>query len=275
MFFGLRPYYTYNAGNKIWRLLLSDSMKLLVEERDEKKKNVVFKLIDIKAGKTVIDDIRFEENQWLGVDQLTDQYIFFHTYIKPDLPHHTGIFLYDINQEKLVLRDDAKIFGFFYKNRLYYSSKGTFERDYFMRFLDGGNLSEEKKIEEEEFNRIQEEKGRDELSADYLFPEVINPSDEALLRGLKENRIAIEKTEGNIEHIRFSDLLIFTFHYKTGIDYFNCELIIFDIKKNKTLSRQVLGENIKSLFFDSFFMKESYLFVLKGKTQIIVFNIQA
>ena len=69
----------YSLTNKrsIWRLIPSGK-NLLIEERDEKNKQVYFSCIEINSGRKILNDYQLEEKFWVGVEDFDGETIFFH-----------------------------------------------------------------------------------------------------------------------------------------------------------------------------------------------------
>lgn len=272
MIFGKKPYYSYKSERQIWRLLLSDNSKLLIEERGGDKKEVFFSLIELKTKFSILESWQLEETQWVGVDLITDDYIFFHKYVKPDLPHHIGIILYSIPGEKVVWQDENRVFEFFSNNVIYCSSRGTFEKIFFALRIAEGEIVDDTEIDLESFNTIRTERNSSDFSG-YLFPDVRDISDPWIEKNLKNNKADIRNITGNIETIAFRHYLIISYHTKNNDDLYKCNLLIFDTDKEKKIVEDVLGNNLKTLFFDSFFIKGNFLFVLKGKKEIVIYDL--
>jgi len=273
MIFSKKPYYRYKTGRQIWRLLLSEKSKLLIEERGGDKTEVFFNIIDVGTKTLLLESLQLEEMQWAGVDHLTDKYIFFHKYVKPDLPHHVGIMLYSIEDKKIIWKDENRVFEFFIDNRICCSSQGTFEKLHFLLKIDEGNIVEDNEIDLTTFHRIRNEKNQQELTSDYLFPEVTDISDERVEKILINNKIDLNRIAGDIEFIKFKNYLILTYHVKVSEDLYNCELLMFDLEKEAKVVSEVLGNNLKTLFFDSFFIKGNFLYLLKGKKEIAIYDL--
>lgn len=272
MIFGKKPYYSYKSEKQIWRLLLSDNSKLLIEERGGDKKDVFFNLIDVESKSSLLESWQLEETQWVGVDLITDDYIFFHRYVKPDLPHHIGIILYSISEKKVVWQDENRVFEFFDDNVIYCSSRGTYEKLHFALKIDEGKIVEDTEIDLGTFNVIRAEKNNRDFSG-YLFPDVRDISDPGVEKVLKINKVGTLNIAGNIEVIAFRQYWIISYHTKKTDDLYKCQLVIFDTDKEKKIVEEELGDNLKTLFFDSFFIRGNFLFVLKGKKEIVIYDL--
>ena len=114
----IKKIYSFSDKKQIWRLLLSDSDKLIIETRDTDKKEVYFHCLDLFSGKKIFKNFQPDEKYWVSIEGIHDDVIFFHKYAKPDMPGHRFIQAYDINTKSVLWESDKYIFMFIDKKGL-------------------------------------------------------------------------------------------------------------------------------------------------------------
>ena len=110
--------YSFTNKRTIWRLLPSGD-KLLIEERDEVKKQVYFSCIHIPSGKKILSDFQLDEKFWVGIEAFENDRIYFHRFIKPDMPGHIGITVMSLNDREVIWNSENLVFLFLYDEQVF------------------------------------------------------------------------------------------------------------------------------------------------------------
>ena len=97
-----KKYYKVDYPNQIWRLLISDKDKLIIETRNPETKEAFFNCFDINNKKVLFDNFQLEEKYYVGIETVHNEIIYFHKFPKPDLPNHKEIIAFDINSQKIL-----------------------------------------------------------------------------------------------------------------------------------------------------------------------------
>jgi hypothetical protein len=257
--------FSHNNNRQIWRLLISETDKLIIEERDKSTKEAFFNVIDIKTGKYVIKDLQLEEKSWLGIESVYNDLIFFHAYEKPDMPGHKGIFVFDISKQKIIWQTNEYNFYFIYKDCVY-CFKELFEGRYFYSLsCKEGKLVNEFGQNIASINSYKQESEKIYLNQGYLFPQSIERFEDKRMQNavceLTKKYIPISR----FEYLIYNQLLLISFHTQDNLGLFTNNFFIVDINNKKTIFADMIGERLSSLQFDSFFMKNNCLFLLNGK----------
>ncbi|MCZ7614113.1 MAG: DUF4905 domain-containing protein [Ignavibacteriaceae bacterium] len=99
----LKKKYRFDNKRQIWRIIPTNSGKLIIEERESEQKQVYFHCIELTSGKKILQDFQLDDKFWVGIESVKDDYIYFHKFAKPDMPKHKGIFAFDIKTKKNIL----------------------------------------------------------------------------------------------------------------------------------------------------------------------------
>ncbi|HUX92187.1 MAG TPA: DUF4905 domain-containing protein, partial [Ignavibacteriaceae bacterium] len=91
----IKKEYEYSNRRQIWRLIPTDSGKIIIEDRNVETKEAFFNCLDIYTGKKKFSNLQLDEKYWIGIETIYKDIIFFHKYLKPDMPGHIGIIAYD------------------------------------------------------------------------------------------------------------------------------------------------------------------------------------
>ena len=264
--------YTYSNKRQIWRLIPTDSEKLIIEERDTDTKEVYYNCLDINTGEKIFTNFQPEEKIWSGIESIYNDVIFFHKFGKPDMPGHLGITAYEINSGSVLWSNESYIFLFVLEDKLY-CYNNTFEgRDYYTVDYRSGELLDELGEDSTQINSLREESFNSFNYENYLFPSPFNPDNcedaavEKLISRLKTERVI----KGSIEFISAGDVLLLTFHEVLNDGYLSNIFMAIDIFSEKVIFKDVLNKSTKSLIPDSFFVKDKLIFLLQEKDGLSV-----
>jgi hypothetical protein len=115
----IKKLYSYSNKKQIWRLLPTDTNKLIIEERDLDKKQVFFNCLQSDTGIKIFKNFQLDEKFWIGIETIYKDVIFFHKFTKPDMPAHKGIIVFDINNQKILWQNDELNFLFVSDDKLF------------------------------------------------------------------------------------------------------------------------------------------------------------
>src|SRR3989304_2231091 len=102
----IRPAWQYKTDGQLWRILFSESARIVGEDRNEEKKEVTFFCLDEMSGEVLWNRVRLKEHWWIGIETLYDGIVYLHEYVKPDLPQHHKIIALDLESGERPWRDD-------------------------------------------------------------------------------------------------------------------------------------------------------------------------
>jgi hypothetical protein len=271
----IKKLYSYSSKKQIWRLLPTETGKVVIEERDTDSKEVFFTCIDIKTGKKIFSNFQLEEKFWIGIEKIYKDLIFFHKFRKPDMPGHLGITVFNITAKNILWETDRYIFLFIHNDELYcYTEKFEGRNFYKLNYLTGEIIADLGK-DAAEINSLRETIYEDNLSG-YYFTKQFD-SDSEIHENVK-NHLKKIKTEsivsGKIEYINLPGLLLYSFHeIDSSGGKMNNIFRAVDIKAGKVIFEEELNKGVKVFIHDSFFIKNDLLFLLKDKTKFITCSI--
>ncbi len=263
--------YTFSNNRQIWRLLLSDGNRLIIEERDVDKKEAFYNCVQAENGKDIFRNFQLDEKYWTGIESVYKEIIFFHKFTKPDMPGHKFIIAYDIDSSKILWQTDKYSFLFIHEDKVYVFRQQFETRDFFTLNYLTGELIDELGDNAIPINNLRESLSDEDKFRNYHFP-IIYKEDENL-KDIINKSVADMRVEGNLEYILFSNFLLFNFFQRNSIGKLENRFIVSDINDSSTKLDEIILSNANSYVPDSFFLKDNLLFVLKEKTKVEVFEI--
>ena len=269
----MKKHFTYNSPRNIWRILISESDKLILETRDTETREVFFHCFDLGNGKKIFSDFQHEEKSWIGIETVYKDIVYFHKYIKPDMPGHKDVIAFDINTKTILWTNEYLTFLFAYEDKVICFKQGFEERFFYSLDYRTGQL-----LEDLGSNHIliNSWKNKSETQKDwsvYLYPQNINNADNITFNIVKTYIGNLEIT-GNIEFMVYKNLVLFNFHSNAGNKTYNNSFAAIKADSGKVVLNEVLNAGTQSLFTDSFFIYKNFLFLLKEKNEVIIFKLE-
>lgn len=262
----LKPKYSYTNSKNIWRIHLTDTQNLVLEERDEDK-NVFFSCINSDNGSVVFTDLQLEEKSWIGIEAIEDNKIIFHKFIKPDMPYHKSVIVYDIDSQQILWQNESIAFAFVLDRKVYAFESKMQGSLYATYSLDTGEKIEEIGYDEHYIRDLSLKVDNSRLYRDYLYPEPIDinydyeKNDLLLQYAKKQNCI-----ENETEIISYNNYTVASYQYKQDNNFVNV-LAIIDSKSNKIVYEDKINFGTK-IIKSSFYLKGGKLFIIKNKAEL-------
>ncbi|MEJ2494607.1 MAG: DUF4905 domain-containing protein [Ignavibacteriaceae bacterium] len=271
----LKKKYTHNNKRQIFRLLPTDTGKLIIEERETEEKQAYFNCLNIESGKKIFKNLQLDEKFWLGIETIYKDVIFFHRFTKPDMPQHNGIIAFDINKKKVIWKDDNHTF-LFIKDEKVYTFQQMFEnRRHFNLNYKSGEVIEDLGSDPASINLLREDVIASEDFSGYIFPQkfdvstVVSDPANQFLKSLRETHLIT----GNIEFALKNHLLMFNFHEINSDNSLKNIFKAVDLSKGKYILEETLNSRTNAFAPDSFFIKDDILFLLIEKMKVGVYAI--
>ena len=272
----LKELYTYSNKRQLWRLLPTNSVKIVIEDRDVESKEVFFNCLNIETGKPIISNLQFEEKFWIGIETIHKDIIYLHKFAKPDMPGHKGIIAYDINNKEILWSNDQYTFLFINDGKIYcYSEK--FEGKNFYTIDSGtGEFIEDLGDDAREINLIRQQTFNNDQYKNYLFPETFSGIEQKdakffkYLEEIKNNKVIT----GGINFVIKKELLMFNYHEIKGNGKLKNIFTAVDIFTEKSILNTVLNKDSENIIPDSFFVLSDLIFLLKEKNELVVCSIK-
>lgn len=271
----LKKKYRFDNKRQIWRIIPTNSGKLVIEERESEKKQVYFHCIELTSGKKILQDFQLDDKFWVGIESVKDDYIYFHKFAKPDMPKHKGIFAFDIKTKKIFWENSNLTFQFMFRDKMYAYVEEFGGKKFFALNLQNGTVEDELGDNPLLINELRDQSIADNIPAGYLFPEVF--SSDSLIENNTFDLISSLKTDfmisGKIEYLLKNGLLMMSFHTVNEKGKLNNIFKAVDLSGRKYILEEVLNKDTSLFYTDSFFVKDDFLFLLFGKTRLEVYNI--
>lgn len=271
----LKKLYRVDNKRQIWRIIPTDTGKLVIEERAPDKKQVYFHCLELDSGKKILKDFQLDDKFWVGIEAVLDDIIYFHKFAKPDMPKHKGIFAFDMKSKQIIWENKELIFQFIYQQKLF-SYRDMFEgRNYYSLNVLNGETLEELGNDYEMINQLRNKSIEDEENKGYLFPEPVDEQSD--LDEVARNFLSSLRNDfvisGKVEFIVKKDLLMMSFHEANSKGSLNNLFKAVDLSRGKYILEEVINKETSLYLTDSYFVKDKYLFLLFGKSRLQVYKI--
>ena len=272
----IKKKYSLKSKRQIWRIIPTETNKLIIEEREPDKKQVYFNCFQTDSGKKIFKDLQLDEKFWVGIETVYNDVIFFHKYLKPDMPGHKGIIAFEIENEKIKWENKDLTFLFPLDDMIYTYAQMFEGRNHFALDYNTGEVAEALGSDPSEISELREQFIENENSKDYLFPNIYfnDSSDFEELKSFFQRLKNKSVISGRIEFIQLDSMLIFSYHSinsKGSMDiFFNA----VDLSTGNYILEEILLKETRLFLSDSFFIKGSLLFVLFGKSKLNVYEIR-
>jgi len=271
----LKKNFRFDNKRQIWRIIPTDTEKLIIEEREPEKKQVYFHCLSLDSGKKILSDFQLDDKFWVGIETVQDEIIFFHKFAKPDMPKHKGIYAFDIKSKKIFWENPHLIYQFIYRDKLFAYVEKFEGRKYYSLAPNSGEIIEELGENYQLINTLREEAIKEENNNSYLFPEAFEDDSSTdkkvseLIKSLRNEFVV----SGKIEFIHQDNLLMISFHEANSKGTLNNLFRAVDLSTGKYILEEVINKETGLFLTDSFFVKDDFLFLLFGKTRLVVYKI--
>ncbi|HRI47162.1 MAG TPA: DUF4905 domain-containing protein [Ignavibacteriaceae bacterium] len=263
----------HNYKRQIWRLLLNKSNHLLIEERDAETKAVSYSLYDFASKKYLLDNYKFEEEFWIGVEAFTEKVMLMHKYVKPDMPTHKGMKAFSFIDKRELWENNSLNFLFVKDDDVYCFSQRFEGKEFFIIDLYSGEIRENLRSDYHRINRIKNELDLSENNSGYVFPETLHPlKNEEIFNVVQETTKKINLT-GSFEYLGFNGSIFVNFHKINKDGTLDNIFRVIEPSKQKVIFEETLNKKVKNLFIDSFFIKDNLLFLLMEKSGVAVYRL--
>jgi len=271
----LKKQYRFDNKRQIWRIIPTNEGKLVLEEREPEKKQAYFHCLSLDSGKKILSNFQLDDKFWVGIEAVKEDTIFFHKFAKPDMPKHRGIIAFDLKAKELTWQNPEFIFLFLLDDNIF-TYKEKFEgRNYFSINSANGEIIEDIGSDHERINNLRNEASKKEASDGYFFPGVIDENIEPesrvgdYIKSLRNDFVI----SGRIEYVSLNDLLLLSFHVANSKGSLDNIFKAVDLSNGKFILEEVINKETSLFLTDSFFVKDDLLFLLFGKTRLVVYKI--
>ncbi len=270
----IKKHFTYKSKYQIWRLLISETGKLIIELRDVNNKEVFFTCYDLEKGKRIFESVQMEEKYWIGIEALYNDLIIFHKYAKPDMPGHKELIAFDITNQTVRWVNSEFSFLFAYREKIYCYKQNFESRNFYSLNYLNGQIEENLGEDFEKVNLLRAEADKLRSGGEYLFAEKYDEaSADPILKQLIGDELSGLEIVGDVEYNRRGNLLFFNFYSKVFSGSLVNRFTAFDLSINKKVLTELLNSNTNAFVPDSFFVYKNFLLLLKEKNGLIVYKL--
>ena len=236
-------------------------------------KEVFFQCFDLVKGKKIFKDFQHEEKSWVGIEAVYRDIIYFHKYAKPDMPWHKAVIAFDIAVQKILWSNEELSFLFAYDEKVLCFKQGFEERLFYTLNYQTGELLEDLGSNYLLVNSLKSKTEEEKDWSVYLYPQNINNAD-VKTKEIINDCIDKVNVTGDIEFIVFKNLVLFNYHSSGNEKTFNNNFGTLNRDSGALILSEVLNAGVPSLYTDSFFIYKNFLFLLKEKNEVIIFNLE-
>ncbi len=270
----ITKHFSLKSQKQIWRIIISDTDKLIFETRDTNTKETFYCCHNVTTQENIFSDIQLDEKYYLGIEAVYKDIIFFHKFPKPDLPGHKQIIAFDIASQKILWTNVDLSFFFIDDNLVYGFQQGFEERYFFALDYLSGELVKEFGDDYKTINALRNKAENEKDWSNYLYPQIFKHGSNEKIDHAINSQINKLDIAGNVEYNVYNYLLLFNFHSKVFEGNMANKFIAFDLKTDKILLTEVLNANTTALFTDSFFVYKNLLFLLREKNEVLIYKIE-
>jgi hypothetical protein len=261
----LKKMYKYDRGRQIFRIIPTDTYKLLIEERDRNKKQTFYSCLDINSGKSIFQDFQLDEKYWVGVKTIYKDVILFHKFERPDLPKHKGIIAFDINTQT-ILWENYNSFLFISNDKAVFIAEELGIRKYIaVDYLTGkvdDIIDYPKNVKPVNYN-----------FDNYLFSSKITQNElELFFHSKFKEKLDNFIIKGEINFINKELSYFISFHVINKDSRFDNLFFALDAK-GKIILKEILNKGTDKIQPESFFIIDNLLFLLFSNTGFGVYRI--
>lgn len=270
----MKKHFGFKSDKQIFRILITETDKLVIETRDTTTKEVSFHCYDLQTGGSVFSNHQLEEKTWLGIEAIYKDVIYFHKFPKPDMPGHKEIIAFDIAEQKVLWHNSENAFLFVHQDKVYGFTQG-FEDRYFVT-LDylSGETKENLGSNYTLINSLRAQADSEKDWSAYVYPELnISTADEAIKQTILNYTRNFSLT-GEVEWASANELLMFSFHTKEKDEKLTNRFVALNKASAKVILSETLNENVTALLTDSFFVYKNYVFLLKEKNEVEIYGLK-
>lgn len=270
----LKKIFSFNNKKQIWRIIPTKTNKVILEQRTSDKQ-VFFTCMELKSGEMVFQNYQLDEKYWIGIETVYNDIIYFHKYVKPDMPRHKGIIAVDILTQKILWQNEDYNFSFVYEDKIYCMRELFDSIVYFSINYMTGEVIDELGNDTFKISSIKSQSDFGHNYNSYKFPERWDEFSEGAvsIKNILDRIVQSEKVVGSVEYVRTENVLMMSFNISENNGLFTNSFKAIEVDSENIIFEQILVEHSKTIMPDSFFLKDNFLFLLKGKNCFDVYSI--
>jgi hypothetical protein len=264
------PAWSYKTEGVIWQVMPDDGGRLVGEERDTGRKNLLFFCLETASGTVLWEQRSFGEPWWLGLEAATGGVLFLHGYARADMPQKKGIIAADLETGG-VLWSSSDLTFLRVRKGVVSATKEDMESVALVR-VDAVTGMPSKSPGDEGTNE------REGGMVHVVAPEPLEESEDKHTRALLYRHSPPGAPVERIEFLRACDALVFSYWEKGGdpsLKVGSTVLNIVDVADEGLLYRDVLLQRAPLPVSPPFFMLENLVCYVRERRTLTAVRLTA
>ena len=232
---------------------------LILEVRDENKREARFSALDFSQHKFIWKDKIFDEPWWIGLSGATSNVLLLHVFESMDNPDQKSLMAWHIHDQKVLWKLDHFSFDHLEGDLLY----GTFmEGEDGIRAIEilSGKIVENVRPSSNFTENIMLQKPFQYVDGNVHFETV---------KSFLTSRLNVLPVMG-VEYLEFKHLIFIS--YQLQQENLANYLVVFS-EAGDLVHQEKLGDRLKGLGLDTFFILSGFLFFVRNKSELISYRI--
>ncbi|HEY0742856.1 MAG TPA: DUF4905 domain-containing protein [Chryseosolibacter sp.] len=243
----------------IWKTLVDDQSNVIyIESRDGEERKVTFAAWDIVHNEMLWSDVEFEEKWWISLGFVQDGILLLTHYTDTNNPDNKSVMAFDVQRKQMLWWKNNFVVAYVAAGRVVGHDIKFGSRQVTLDIISG--------------NEVQNSPGEFHASQNL---KVIQPlqyiqgtSHFDTVKAFIERKCAISPTHV-VEYCEYSSMIIVSVY--TGTTDLANYLMVFNSEGDIVLKEQ-LGENLKGIAYDTFFILAGFLIFVKNKRELISYR---
>jgi hypothetical protein len=244
----------------VWNTLAIPGTDLLViEARDEKKREARFSLLDFKKNDFLWKDKLFEEKWWIGLTTATPNVLLFHVFQSMDNPDVKALMAWHIHEQRVLWKLEHFSFSRLEGEYIH----GLFAKEELQpKIIDiaTGESVENVPVASDFMENIMLQKPFQYIDGNVHFETV---------KTFLTSRLNIVPVIG-VEYLEYRHLIFIS--YQVQLENMANYLVVFS-EAGDLVFQEKLGDHLKGLGLDTFFILSGFLFFVSNKSELFSYRI--
>jgi hypothetical protein len=258
-FVKLEFYSSQTFSSTIWKTLVDEQAKLIfIESRDSETKRVTFSAWDFEKNSFLWENIEFEEKWWISLGYASDGMLLLTLYTDTNNPDKKSVICFDIGKREIVWWKNNFVVACVSNGIVTGQDTKFGSKELCLEIKTGKGLMQvEREIEPVQnlftIKPLQYIQGTDHFES---------------VKAFLERKCSFSPV--HVVEYREYDSMILISAFKGQTDLANY-LMVFNSEGDIVLKEQ-LGENLKGIAYDTFFILSGFLIFVKNKRELISYR---
>jgi hypothetical protein len=252
--------FSHTFPGTVWNTLsIPNTEQLIIEVRNEDKREASFSVLDVKQNKFAWRDKVFDESWWLGLTAASTDVLLLHVYQSTDNPDEKGLLAWHIRDQKLLWKLDDFTFKYLDDKYLYGS------------FTDDNSATLAIDLYAGKINENVHPTGilQENILLQMPFQYVDGNAHFETVKSFLTSKLEVMPILG-VEYLEYEHLIFVSYVVleKSLANY----LVVFS-NEGALIFQEKLDDRIKGLGLDTFFILSGCLFFVRNKSELISYRI--